>query len=479
MSKKYIVFGSGKNGLEVYRHLKNGTIAFFCDNNIKKVGEKIEGIEIISFEKLLEIYKDYIIILSVGDKFHLKRQLERHGISNYIDYQDDFTKNNNIKHNHPDMVMKSDSTMNQLLDTYIKKCEKIDLLNDFYEFKNLVKELKNELNGEYAFYESNYNESMLYGHAKMLMEYAEIKIDYANFPLTVHGSFNAGLHRDYQSAAIFQSPYDKKIHNNRYPYVPIYVTGPHIQYANSIYEPIVLDNLKKKNGKTAVFFITHNAEQSFVTIDEEDILNCIVEVYAKKYSTVYVCAYWCDIDKDIYKRLSDYGVKVISAGFRFDTMFIRRLRTIFELSDDIFVWGFTAPIVYALNLKKNLWVFECNERFTFRNIPTHIPVLRLNDTSEYKIMTDIIFDKMGENQIPLTEKEKDILDLYLGLNTMKTKEEINMIYQISCDIWENCEHLIKDYPIGVYRTYQQYQREYNFEKLTVLSQALGKGFWNL
>ena len=79
----------------------------------------------------------------------------------------------------------------------------------------------------------------------------------------------------------------------------------------------------------------------------------------------------------------------------------------------------------------------------------------------------------------LSEEEKRKFDLYFGFDICKTPEEIRRIYEVSHDIWDNCEHLIRKYPFGVYKTYEQYQKNYDFEKLYTLTQSLGKGFWNI
>lgn len=478
MKKRYIIFGTGNNGKEVYSHLKREEVAFFCDNNIEKVGQKIDGIEIISFEKLLEIYHQYVLILAIGNKFDLRRQFEKNGITDYIEYQDDAIKRNNNRNDSSYKVMKTDSKMNELLDLYVEKCNTLDTLNNFNGFRELVAELKTKLNGEYAFYESAYNESIMYGHAKALMDYAKIQIDYANFPIVAHGMIYAGTHPDYHTAAIFSGIYDKQIHNARYPYVPIFSVGPYIHYARNIYSKDVLSNIKEKNGKTAVFFITHSAEQSFVLFDEQRILNEILNHYSKIYNTVLVCAYWCDIDKEIYKKLTEAGIQVVSAGFRFDTRFIQRLRTIMELGDDIYVYGFTSALFYAFALEKNLYLGSCREIYDFHNTPKHIPVVRFQDSKEYYYIKQVLL-KAEDKKIELSREEKERFDLYFGFDQIKTAEEIKKIYEISYDIWENCDRLERRYPIGVYKTYEQYQKNYDFEKLHVLTQSLGKGFWNI
>ncbi|MCI9142588.1 MAG: hypothetical protein HFH87_08200 [Lachnospiraceae bacterium] len=479
MEKKYIIFGSGKNGREVYRHLKKDMVAFFCDNNSEKVGLTIDGKEIISFGRLLEIHQDYVIILSVGNKFNVRRQFEQNNIQEYIEYQDDAVKEDMVPNDSLQRIMKADSSMNRLLDQYLDRCKTMDVLNDFAGFKELVKELKQELKGEYAFYESAYNESMLYGHARTLMDYAGIDRDYANFPIMAHGVIYAGTHPDYQTAAIFSGEYDKQIHNSRYPYIPIFSVGPYIQYAKTIYSEETLHNVKKNNGKTAVFFMTHSAEQSYVSYNEDKLLKQITDVYSKEYDTILVCAYWCDIDREIYSRLAKVrGVKIVSAGLRFDTKFIQRLRTIFELGDTIYVYGFTSAIAYALALKKNLFVIDCGEEYDFNNTPRYMESVRFEETADYEYITKVLFRFENKNVI-LTEEEKNKFDLYFGLNICRTPAEIRRMYQVCCDIWDNCEHLEKDYPIGVYKTYQQYQKNYDFEKLYTLTQSLGKGFWNI
>ncbi len=59
-----IIFGAGKKGLKLLEKLNRNAVAFFADNDQSKHGGVIEGIEIISFERLAEIYDEYDVILS-------------------------------------------------------------------------------------------------------------------------------------------------------------------------------------------------------------------------------------------------------------------------------------------------------------------------------------------------------------------------------------------------------------------------------
>ena len=79
--KKYIIFGAGRYGEEALLYYGLANVAYFCDN--KKYGSVIKGIEVISFEKLCEIWKDYEVVLAVwaaGPRTAMIKQLEDWGI---------------------------------------------------------------------------------------------------------------------------------------------------------------------------------------------------------------------------------------------------------------------------------------------------------------------------------------------------------------------------------------------------------------
>lgn len=79
--KKYIIFGAGRYGEEALLYYGSANVAYFCDN--KKSGKVIRGIEVISFEKLCEIWRDYEVILAVwsgNNRAAMVKQLEENAI---------------------------------------------------------------------------------------------------------------------------------------------------------------------------------------------------------------------------------------------------------------------------------------------------------------------------------------------------------------------------------------------------------------
>lgn len=86
---KKILFGAGKYGK--YALLKYGkeNVAYFVDNNVTRIGNRIDGIEIISFVKLLDIYRDYEIVISTQYVKEVENQLNRQGIYHYTYFKTD------------------------------------------------------------------------------------------------------------------------------------------------------------------------------------------------------------------------------------------------------------------------------------------------------------------------------------------------------------------------------------------------------
>lgn len=64
-NKKYIIFGTGKNGRAILPKILEKT-AYFADNDSEKVGKTIDGVEVISYQRLLNIWKDYTVIFTTS-----------------------------------------------------------------------------------------------------------------------------------------------------------------------------------------------------------------------------------------------------------------------------------------------------------------------------------------------------------------------------------------------------------------------------
>lgn len=84
--KKWIVFGAGAFGREVYYYYRKENIAYFVDNDLERVGDTFFGKEIISFKQYCRIYKQYDTVIAVRHYQSIERQILEKGITEYTIY---------------------------------------------------------------------------------------------------------------------------------------------------------------------------------------------------------------------------------------------------------------------------------------------------------------------------------------------------------------------------------------------------------
>ena len=86
--KKYILFGAGNFGRDALVQIGNDNVEYFCDNNPDIEGTEKFGKNIISFNRLKTIFKDYVIVLCVNFEkaYIIAEQLESNDIYDYIPF---------------------------------------------------------------------------------------------------------------------------------------------------------------------------------------------------------------------------------------------------------------------------------------------------------------------------------------------------------------------------------------------------------
>lgn len=85
--RQIILFGAGEFGQKALKYLGVDRVNCFVDNNPRLVGTMVEGVPVVSFEQLKELYDSTScqILVSVGRRFvsEVARQLENAGIMKY------------------------------------------------------------------------------------------------------------------------------------------------------------------------------------------------------------------------------------------------------------------------------------------------------------------------------------------------------------------------------------------------------------
>ena len=473
--EKYIIFGTGVYGKEALTHIGNNRVAYFCDNDTEKVGTQIMGKKVISVNQLSNLSKEYIVVIAIKEKSFVRRQLEDKGICNYIVYVGDEQKKEKfIKEG--DLSQKEQ--IDDRLDYYILRSREIDPINNYYGFRELVKEMKSDKTfSSMKFFQTigRATETVTYGHFRCLTQYANMRdVEPEIFPRIAHGAFFFDNYTYNKTATIYASEFLKKQMNDRYPYIPVFSVGSYINYTK------VEGEFTETNADTVMVYLDHSVEDEYVKYEKEELYNKIFAPLKRDYKQIIVCVYWYDIDEELYDWLSKKGIKIVSSGFRFDDQFIFRTRIILNMADDVVVYGRTSALIYALCLDKKVYYYgEVDSHFKDK-------FCGLNHITRYEEIDaaieewePIVKKNFGKRYSEYIEDEKKILNYYFGINIKKCPNDFKMMYSVCRDIWDNCDYIEEHYPLGVYKTWWQYQKDYNFDKLTILSEALGRGFWNI
>lgn len=132
--KKIILFGCGGIGYEALNYFGKDSVYCFADNNTEIIGCVKYGKEVISYKRLLEIYKDYHIIISVNlhNAYEIAKQFEENKIEDYLIFEE--LKNKNVENMDP----------LDLVNIFSSDSENSKIQRDFYKQKSEILEKKLE-----------------------------------------------------------------------------------------------------------------------------------------------------------------------------------------------------------------------------------------------------------------------------------------------------------------------------------------------
>ena len=474
--QQLILFGAGKNGISALKKYKIENIAYFCDNSIQKQGTILNGVTIISFNEMLKLYhKGYTIMVTPRDNACMIGQLELNGVYDYLIFHDD-----NLRF--PLQSSEDDKKVydsgNEILDYFVVETEKYDLLNDVSGFAHLSLEalkMNQESNLILNYCGIGKGESYYYGNLQSLVQYAGIKdkeIKY--YPIVSHHGcmllyFTSFL---YKSAVIMQGEYYKKKIHQRAPYVPVFSIGPYIHYVEGIYSAPKLKKEKEKNGKTLLVFLPHTIENIERLYSRQAFIDNVLQEYSSRFQSIWCCVYWADINNSICEYMEKKGIHIVSAGFRFDPQFNRRLKTIIELSDAVVVGDIGTFVAYALYLKKPIARIDIDDKKTIflSEVQSELErKLQMLDQESYEKQ----FYKIFNNDIKSTEVQKQWMNEISGFDQIKDKNYIQKIFEISKDIWKQCDGDSFLYPEAVRQVYNIYDENAEIKKMAILKSAVG------
>ena len=263
----------------------------------------------------------------------------------------------------------------------------------------------------------------------------------------------------------------KRLIHKEYGYVPVYTVGPFIHYAKGIYSAEEVVEMKKKLGKVLTIFMPHSTEAMGVEYKEKNFIDEVLSCYKKQFDTIWACVYWADINHPICDYLQNKGVHLVSAGYRFDPLFDRRLKTIFEFTDAVACGDGGTFVSYALYHNIPVAFFDMGV-----TNPGQINKEHLYWETGYDYNYSSNYAKFFNKELKITKEQRDFINETAGFDKIREPKYFQYVLDISKDIWKFCNGEQSRYAIGVYMAYDYYVKNDQYEKALILREAVGDNF---
>lgn len=452
-------------------------VAFFCDNDIQKQGEFINGVKVISFEEMVRMYCDkYIIMITPVSPLFLIGQLENANIKDYLLYHDNeprIVKYDNVENS-------EEKEHNDFLRKYVKKSYLLNIFNKIDDFKTVVEE---------AIYESkekgmnlNYytrgeeEEGYRYGNLQVLERYAGVQRKDGEYAPVVSHQDSLPIYspiHSYKTSVIFSGDYYKEKIHKVAPWVPIYTVGPYIHYAKEIYTKQEMAMRKQQIGKMLLAFLPHTLENTKRCFSREAFLREIKKIYGNQFEQIWLCAYFTDINDELCEYAKELGLHVVSAGFRFDPAFDDRLKTIIEFSDAIVCGDIGSFLGYAMYLEKPIARIDITDKTSLLDVQYSRDLERDIQKTDDCVKFESDFYRLFNEEIKLNINQKLWMNSLAGFNQIKNRDYIKKIFDISADIWNECGGNYRCYPDAVRKIFYAYNQKGDYRKMHILKQAVG------
>lgn len=143
MDDKIILFGCGAIGYEALEFIGSENIECFCDNNTQLVNTEKYGKTIISFNTVLQKYRDALIVISANHQnaYAIARQCEENEVLDYLLYEplkEMFSKRTETL----DFIADPMNRVRMRQQLYIKKVKELQAQLDYFKSHSDIRQMK-------------------------------------------------------------------------------------------------------------------------------------------------------------------------------------------------------------------------------------------------------------------------------------------------------------------------------------------------
>ena len=200
---------------------------------------------------------------------------------------------------------------------------------------------------------------------------------------------------------------------------PIYKIGPYIHYAKLPVSESEFIKLKESLGKTLLLFPSHSITNFNVRMDVFELIKK-VENLALNYDSILVCLYYKDILNDHYlQHFKKNKFRIVTAGHKYDINFLSRLKLIIKLADFTVSNTVGTHTGYCVYLNKPHFIIEQEVQLTGENNTEIIDYRVKEELDSLSKEKKEIFKEFIIYSPLITEKQKEVIDKYWGISSIK------------------------------------------------------------
>lgn len=212
--------------------------------------------------------------------------------------------------------------------------------------------------------------------------------------------------------------------------VPVCEIGPYIAYAEPYLDNYEYAKAKQKLGKTLLVFPSHSIETAERRFCVDEFISEIDALREKgSFDTVLVSLYYRDIINGDAFAYEKAGFVVVTSGYREDSNFMRRQRSLINLADYTCSNTVGTHIGYCVYLGKRHLLIESAERSCYSGVPLRERrMVGFGETSDNQNRE--IWSAFSAVTGEITKEQQRICEKYWGLSKVKTREEIKYLFKI-------------------------------------------------
>lgn len=223
-----------------------------------------------------------------------------------------------------------------------------------------------------------------------------------------------------------------------------YTDNPHIEvvgapffYADPIMSEAEILKEKKRLGRNLLAFPSHSTAFADSNFDKQSFIN-VLKSYQSEFDSIRICVYWADYRRGLAEQYQKAGFECVCCGHIADPFFLERQKALFLIADATISNDIGSHVGFSIYMNKPHLLIPSN--IEYKDIIGDLVVVKegnnlRKNSGNYK---EICSAFIGNTDFLITDEQREIVDKYWGISSVKSPDEIRALieeaYKISDEL---------------------------------------------